>query len=637
MVVARQAMLALVAVVLALLATTALAVLATSPRAGATTARAGAGATATGAGAGATATVAGATGAQSGVERIVDYDVVLRIEAGGELAVTETIDYDFGSTPRHGILRDIPVRLHYDDRNDRVYPLRVERVSASPGTPAGHRVEAAGSLKRIRIGDADRTITGRHAYTIVYRVEQVLNAFADHDELYWNAIGSQWDVPIDQARVTVEAPAAIRQVACFTGPDRSSLECAQKGADGATARFSQTGMGPRQNLTVVVAIPSGVVPRPVPRLDERWTPARAFAVTAGTIGATGALLAAVVAAFAALAWKTGRDRRYAGSGVDVVFGGPGAAEQAVPPMERPTTPVEFVPPDGLRPGQIGTLVDERANPLDVIATIVDLGVRGYLRIEEIPKKGWFGKPDWTMVELKDAGDALKPYEALLLDSLFRAGDQVKLSELKNTFAERLHKVQDSLYDDVVRQGWFASRPDRVRTTWAVIGGLVAVAGAGLTALAAARTHAGLVPIPVVLGGLLLMGGSRSMPRRTAQGTAVLRRVMGFRRFIEESEAERARFAERKNLFSEYLPYAIVFGCTERWARAFAGIDGELPEMGWYSSGHPFTVAAFSSSMDGFATTTAGTITSTPSGSGSSGFGGGGSSGGGGGGGGGGSW
>ena len=129
-----------------------------------------------------------------------------------------------------------------------------------------------------------------------------------------------------------------------------------------------------------------------------------------------------------------------------------------------------------------------------------------------------------------------------------------------------------------------------------------------------------------------------MPRRTAKGTGTLRRVQGFRRFIEESEKERARFAERQNLFSEYLPYAVVFGATDKWARAFAGIDGQLPQTNWYVGSYGyFTLGSFNDSMDGFATTTSGTITSTPSGSGSSGFGGGGFSGGGGGGGGGGSW
>jgi uncharacterized membrane protein len=147
---------------------------------------------------------------------------------------------------------------------------------------------------------------------------------------------------------------------------------------------------------------------------------------------------------------------------------------------------------------------------------------------------------------------------------------------------------------------------------------------------AAFTRAGLIGIPLVVGGGLLLAGAKYMPRRTARGTGVLRRCEGFRRFIDESEKERARFAEQQHLFSEYLPYAIVFGATEKWARTFAGLEGQLTEPSWYGGSGSFTPVGFSHSIDGFAVTTAGTIASTPSGSG-------GSSGGGGGGGGGGSW
>ena len=339
---------------------------------------------------------------------------------------------------------------------------------------------------------------------------------------------------------------------------------------------------------------------------------------------------------AALLWRTGRDRRFDGSPVDIAFGSETGAEQKVPLLERPLTPVEFAPPDDLRPGQVGTLVDERAGTLDVTATIVDLAVRGFLRIDEIPKEGWFGKKDWNLVELKEA-TGLRNYEHSLLSAIFKGRSEVKLSALKNTFATDLKKVEDLLYDDAVEQGWFAKRPDRTRTLWTVLGVLALVASIALAAVLAALTHFGLVGIPLVAGGVVLLVGAKRMPRRTAKGTGTLRRVQGFRRFIEESEKERAQFAERKHLFSEYLPYAIVFGATEKWAKAFADIDGRLPDTGWYSGPGYFTVGSFNDSMDGFATTTSGTISSTPSGSGGSGFGGGGFSGGGGGGGGGGSW
>ena len=93
--------------------------------------------------------------AQVGSERITAYDVDIRVEPSGSMVVTETIDYDFGSARRHGILRDVPVRLDHDSRQERIYPLRVLSVEGSPGTPDRYETEGAGRYKRIRIGDPD--------------------------------------------------------------------------------------------------------------------------------------------------------------------------------------------------------------------------------------------------------------------------------------------------------------------------------------------------------------------------------------------------------------------------------------------------------------------------------------------------
>jgi uncharacterized protein (TIGR04222 family) len=588
-----------------------------------------------------------ATGAQSGSERIRDYDVQVRIEPSGTIQVHETIDYDFGVVPKHGIFRDVPVRFDYPPKanHDRVYPLDVVSVQASEGTPAQYTIEEGDvggvGLKRIKIGDPDVTISGRHTYDITYTLRGVLNAFEDHDELNLNAIGPGWTVPIDRANVTVEAPADITRVACFSGPLRSSLTCDTAESSGTTATFTQNNMAPGAAFTVVVAIPKGVVPPPAPILEERFNLATAFSVTPATAGIAGGFLLLVVGVFAFLMIRFGRDRRYRGSAVDQAFGSESGATERVPVLHHEETPVEFVPPDNLRPGQIGTLVDFSANPLDVTATIVDLGVRGYLVIEEVAGEGGFlHKPDWKLTKKKDADADLKDYERQLLDALFQDGNEVKLSDLQYTFAARMNEVQQALTDDARAQGWFVRLPSVVRMQWGCLGVLVLLAGIGLTALLAWRTHAALLGIPLVIAGILLTFGAYWMPQRTAKGTGILRRAEGFRRFINESEKERARFAERKNLFSEYLPYAIVFGATGKWAAAFAGLDDQLPDTSsWYVSSTAFSFLAFSSAIDGFTVSTSGTLTSTPpSTSGSSGFSsGGGFSGGGAGGGGGGSW
>jgi uncharacterized membrane protein YgcG len=581
-------------------------------------------------------------------ESIPGYRVRIQINADGSLTIHEHIDYDFGSTPRHGIFRDIPVRFDYLKKpdTDRVYELDVLSVKASEGAPAQYETEELSEdgvgYERIKIGDPDRTITGEHTYDITYRVEGALNAFEDHDELSWNSIGHQWALIIDHTTTRVVAPTAITQIACFQGSTGAMLPCEVASADGSVARFAQSDLFPFQGVTVVVAIPKGAVPEPKPILEERQTIGRAFTLDATTGGITAGLLLLLVGGFALLFFRKARDRRYQGSSVDQAFGGADAKEERAPLFDHTETPVEFVPPDDLRPGQVGTLVDFKANPLDVTATIVDLGVRKHLVIDEIETDSKWKRNDWKLTKLEKSDEKLKDYERELLDALFEDGDEVELSDLKYKFATRMGKVQKALLDDAMNQGWFTKRPDGSALGVGCLGLVVLLVGIGITIALAAFTRAALLGVPVILLGLVMMFSARFAPSRTAKGSAVLRRVNGFRRFIDESEKERARFAERKNLFSEYLPYAIVFGATEKWARAFEGLAGEPTDTTyWYRSATPFQYMVFSDAVEGFTMSTSGTLTSTPpSTSGSSGFsggGGGGFSGGGGGGGGGGSW
>ncbi len=316
----------------------------------------------------------GGARAQTDAERIISYDARIAIQRDGAILVTEQITYDFGTDQRHGIFWVIPLRVRYNGGYDRIYPIDVRSVLSDTLSPE-YSVDSSGSSTSIKIGNPDQTVTGMHWYQITYLVRGSMNAFADHDELYWNVVGNQWDVPIDQARVRVSAPVALSRAACFAGPLGSTAACEHAAITNGAASFSQNGLGPGEGLTVVVAIPKGVVASPGPILQERWSLRRAFALTPVSAGASGGLLA-VLAVLVALVLVKGRDRRYSRSAAHIVDGTPVQAEEAVPLSSDDEPAMESEPPAGVRPGQAGTLLDGVANPRDVTGTIVDLAVRG---------------------------------------------------------------------------------------------------------------------------------------------------------------------------------------------------------------------------------------------------------------------
>jgi uncharacterized membrane protein len=578
----------------------------------------------------------GRASAQSTGFHIDDYRIRMDIQRDGNVNVREDIDVDFAFEPHHGIFRTTQVRFDYEPNTkyERVYKIGHVHVTAT-GVSGHNAISDEGRYKIFKIGDAKHTVTGKHTYVITYTIRGALNGFRDHDELYWNAIGTEWQIPIDHSQVEVTAPGGINQVACFTGRFGETTACsvAQQVND-TTADFAREGtLYPGDGVTIAVSMNKGVIdPAGVaPILDEKWNLARAFAVTPGTVSTAALLLLVLGGLVARMIWRTGRDRQT----------GP-AREERIPMFDRHGGPVQYRPPDDARPAQIGVLIDETADPLDVTATMIDFGVRGYLTIEETEKKNLFHKADWKLTKTKEDDGSLLTYERRLFNALFEGRDEVSLSELHNKFASDLHKVQDSLYADAVARKWFAKRPDTVRTKYLMLGVVATVLAIGFLVLLAAVTHAGLIGVPVVLVALVLLASHHMMPARTSKGSAALDQALGFKKYMATAEADRMKFAEEENVFAKYLPYAIVFHETGHWAKVFHDIYGDTPPpgMGWYSpygSWNAFSFGNFASSMSSFAVQTSGTIVSTPSSSGSSGFGGGGFSGGGGGGGGGGGW
>lgn len=517
-----------------------------------------------------TLTAASAAAPAAAAQAGITDEVTMTLGKDGTLHVVEKIGGASGE-----LKRTFLTRTRYDDASDRLYQI----ANVKGGTLSGDEL----------------TVTGQ---TVEYDVKGAVTPSGDVDELRWFAVGG-WNQPVTKATVHVKGPGQIQSLSCFAGELTSAVGCtsASMNHEATQADFEQDDLASGETLTVVVGYPEGVTGAE-PILDRRFSLSAAFTLDAITGGALTGLLVLLLGGLGLLYWTRGRDARAAGH-----EGGPMAAVQNG----------HFTPPDGVRPGQIGTLVDEQADVIDVTATIVDLAVRGYLRIDEQPRQT-YDAPDWMLVKLPSApADALLPYERALYDAVFEGRDHVLLSQLSGSFTSHLGEVRDALYADVVRQGWFARRPDTERTRWTTLG--VVLIGVGLLATVALAwfTTYGLLGLAVVIAGGALAAGGQYMPAKTAKGSAALAQTMRFRQYLFSGELGDVPEQHRVELFSRYLPYAVIFDGVEHWSRVVASVTGNgqrADNLYWYHGPAEWDLSKFAGSMRTFTTTTSGAISAT---------------------------
>ena len=601
--------------------------------------------------AGAALAVASPAAASDAEDVITEYAMTISFDDDGRARVDLDLTVDFGVRPNHGPYLKWVVKERYDDEQDRVYRITDFRARSSTAPDAVSTEELLGSgvtETAYRIGDEDVTITGEHTYRISFDVEGWVNPAAypfpdgalSNDELYVDVL-THWDIPVQDVSIDVLAPGEVLQVACY---DDGRDACTAT-SGGRVASFATDRVDPYTPLTLAIAYPAGTFPGAEPILQERWAFERAFAVTPATGGAAAAVALGGGALVLYRARRTGRDEQYLGLTPGLA---PTTTQAAtIGARQRGPVTVQFTPPAGLRAGQLGTLIDEVAHPHDVTATLIDLAVRGHLRIWRVPSTDGSDEGDWQLDRLPAPMSDLNAYEDLLLTELFDGKPAVRLSDLRTTFSTSMARVQEALYADVTAQGWFRKNPKAARAAWGAWGALLLVGGVAATVLLAIRTHAAILGVPLVVLGILWLALTKAAPARTADGTAVLAQTEGFRHYLATAEANQLRFEEGEDLFSRYLPFAVAFGLTERWAQLFAQLAAQgraLAEPTWFAgpfTGHaPFwaTAGTLGQELSSFTSTATSALTAPPpsssgssGGSGFSGGGGGGGVGGGGGG------
>ncbi len=563
---------------------------------------------------------------------ITSFHSDIQIATDSTVTIHEDIRVDFGSLQKHGIFRTIPLRYRYDSTRDRYIKLEVASVTDG-SRPITYAVSVDKDNEVIKIGDPNYTVTGAHRYVILYAVAGVMNAFTDHDELFWNVDGGLWPVPKQSVTATVQMPPnSFQKAACYEGPTGSRETCTVASDTPGGITFSSTReLGSGEQMSIVTALNKGAVNVPAPLLEPRLRqfPQDAFDINPLTVGSSLLVFLAGIGLIARFWWLHGRDRAY----LTQYYLTNDTRDAPEAPFRHEPVVVEFGPPQNLRPAQLGLILDESADTKDVTATIVDLAVRGFLTIAEVP-----GKHDWLLTQKQGEVAALLPYEKTLLDGLFANGrQQVKVSELKGTFQVTLRSSESEVYSDAMSRKLFRFRPDYLRGIAVLVAIVVMLAGAGLAFGLGVLFGWGLVGVAVILAGVVLIVAHRALSTRTASGRDLMQHALGFRLYMNTAEKYRQQFAEKAEIFTQLLPYAIVFGCVSGWAKAFEGIDTSATNS-WYVGPGPFQAVLLSNSLQSMNASLSSAIASSPPSSGSSsGFGSGGFSGGGGGGGGGGSW
>ncbi len=577
--------------------------------------------------------------AQDGGWTVTSFASEYTVRSDRSIDVVERIDIDFGSLLRHGIFREIPVRY---------------RKVAAPGVPvsagtvkvgldvlgvtdaSGRELPfevTRGSRVRIRIGDADVNVSGKQSYIVHYRLAGGLGFFEDHDELYWQVTGTEWPVPIlhAAATVTIDSPLAATSsdttgwsAWCYAGwaESSSSERCTAAFTGAGRYHFESRRLDPGEGLTLVAAFPKGIIPAPT-AADElasaasRWWPT--------------ALPPIALLFMFGLWWRRGREP---------------AAGSIVPVWN---------PPEGLPAGAAGTLVDQKAGMDDVVATLLDMAVRGYITIREVQPGGpmgiasgdsfvaktlrsiGIGETDWELRRTdKPAGAELAGFEKSVLDGVFEGEECRRMSDLHNDFYKHLPEIRKGLYDFLVEKGCFPRSPQSVRNRYILFGVLCEFAGIAL----AIFLQNVILGVGLIVTGVVFFGFAGAMPRMTLAGARRWRDVKGLEEYIRRAEKSQLEFSQgperTTSLFETLLPYAVALRVSDIWAKQFATVLASSPPT-WYSGTTPgrFDVHGFQAGLGDFRSAAAKTLGSSPGSS--SGSGGGGSVGGGGGGGGGGSW
>ena len=514
--------------------------------------------------------------------RIPDLKADVVVDDEGLSTVTLDLAFDFADEPGHGPYVVLSTQQEVADDPDvwRMITVDVREVSSPTGAPAETLITQEDGALLIRIGREGTRVQGVQSYRIVFTARGLIaprHATSGLDEFNWNAVGAGgWEVPIDHVGVTVTGPADVDRTACFSG--RGYDQPCQASSSGRSATFAAAGLAKGDGVQVVAGFPAGTFVGAEPVFTKRYHVGNVIPVNAATVGLTGALTALGIGAVVMKHRRWSRDEVYLGLTPGVR---PAPGQETAVGLARSAdadVAVAFTPPKDAHVGEVGVLLDTRADNVDVTASILDLAARGHFQIVE------GGKKSWKFVR-RATNDPRTPAEEHIVSTLFRKGNEVTTSELRHKkYHALLPGARERLEERVIKElGWFKGSPRSAQILAMLTALMLILGGVFLGLVLGFAFGLGLVGLAPILTGVVLLPLSLKAGRRTAEGSAVLAQARGFELYLRTAEADQIRFEEGIDVFSRYLPWATIFGVADRWAGVFAQLEreGRYQRSDWY--------------------------------------------------------
>ncbi len=553
-------------------------------------------------------------------ERILSYRTEITVNADSTMDVSETIRVTCENAQiNHGIYRDFPTRYRDKNGNSLRVDFKVKAVLRDM-EPEPFHTESFGNGVRVYAGSKDVVLSpGEYTYTIAYHTNRQLGFFDDHDELYWNATGNGWPFPIDEVEAVVNLPQGVPagevKLEAYTGlyGDKGQDFTAGMNSEGQAVFSTTRTLNASEGLTIVVMFPKGFVTPPTQTTKFMWLLRDNLPMLISLLG-----LLFILIYYIEMWSQFGRDPARG-----VVF-------------------PQYKPPLGLSPAALRYVRLMGYDYKAFAATILDLAVKGCLRIVEVKRRKYKlvrtnGSTAGLPPEELGALEALLPGEGMELELLQENYQvmQAGMGEIQKNAGKAVEGKYYTLNSGKFGMGLFFSG-------LVFAGSIFAMASTGSVSPITFIAFFAMIVLNILFYSLL--------KAYTPEGRKLLDDIEGFRMYMAVAEEDmpptpdgEAMPEKTPLLFEEYLPYALALGVERAWADKFSEIFARLREQGqeyrpaWHdgSSWNSFAPAAFAGAMGGAFSSAISSSSASPGSS--SGGGGGGSSGGGGGGGGGGGW